>query len=679
MPPLPPPRQSRGTAAGHGSFLTSGTLASRLLGGVLVVLLVSLGLAVAPAPARADGAGCDDAMLTSADQVTLGVSCLGNLGTQPTVADPEGVGLRFLPTEAEAVTQGGVYEGWGVADGDSGVTGNVDPGFAPQNGGQASTNLTLLSFAADAVHAVSHVRVGNTFELTQDVHPSDANPNLFEATVTITNISSATTDLRYRRVMDWDIPPTRFQELVTLQKGSSPYLVYTSDDGFASADPQSERSQRLASGSFVNSGPRDHGALFDFDFGALPAGDSHSFKIFYGAAQNEATAKTALQVAGAEAYSLGEANGSQLDPPVSPADLNTFMFGFKNIAGDANAVFTPFAVKDSASIVTGQQAQINVLANDSDPRGHAISVTGSTAPSHGTATCDTTTCTYVPAADWTGTDTFTYTISNADHLTATADVKVTVSLAAQNHPPVALDDVLTTGEDTDGTVQVLANDSDVDGGEGLAVVVKTQPAHGAVTCQPSGECTYVPSSNYYGDDSFGYTLSDGAGGADDATVVVHVTPVDDDPVGQAISASTDEDTATSITLLATDVDDAPANLSFAAPSESVHGGTITCTTAGACTYQPKPNYAGDDSFTYTISDGHGGSGTQTVSITVNPVNDDPVARDKSFTVAEDSHGEDTVDLLAGATDVDGDTVGLVSHTAAAHGSLDCVVAVCTYV
>ena len=222
-------------------------------------------------------------------------------------------------------------------------------GWANQSSGN-STNLTQVSFVTTATTAVSVVDIGTTFRVTHDYHPSASTPNAYEVNVSVKNISATATHLRYRRVMDWDIEPTAFSEFVTLFKGSSPFLEFTSNNGFATSDPLSGPSDLGQTGSFTDAGPADHGALFDFDFGSLAAGATREFKTFYGAAATETGAINALNAVGVEAYSLGEPStpdGPTLGTP------NTFLFGFRDIGG--TAVFAPNAVDDSLTTDRGHR------------------------------------------------------------------------------------------------------------------------------------------------------------------------------------------------------------------------------------------------------------------------------------------------------------------------------------
>ncbi|WP_010232327.1 cadherin-like domain-containing protein, partial [Gillisia marina] len=114
--------------------------------------------------------------------------------------------------------------------------------------------------------------------------------------------------------------------------------------------------------------------------------------------------------------------------------------------------------------------------------------------------------------------------------------------------PVALDDAVTTNEDTAVMISVLDNDSDPDG-DPLTIISNTNPSNGIVVLNENGTFTYTPNANYNGQDSFEYTISDGNGGIDTATVLITVVPVNDAPVAVDDSSTTDEDTAVTISVL----------------------------------------------------------------------------------------------------------------------------------
>ena len=183
----------------------------------------------------------------------------------------------------------------------------------------------------------------------------------------------------------------------------------------------------------------------------------------------------------------------------------------------------PSAVADTLTVAAGTAAQVDVVANDTDADGDSLSVTTYSDGAHGTVECTTTTCTYTAGGGaYSGPDTFTYSISDGHGGSATGTVAVTVTAPA-NRPPVAAADILTVGQGQSGTLDVLTNDSDPDGDPLHVTAQVSTPAHGSVQCQPSGSCAYTPAAGFAGDDSFTYTVADGNGGTDTATVSVVVT------------------------------------------------------------------------------------------------------------------------------------------------------------
>ena len=234
------------------------------------------------------------------------------------------VGLQFVPTGNDSTRGGAPYEAWGVADAASGVSGEAYS-FNSNN------NLTVQSFQATGNAATSVVTVGNplapTFRVTHQFAPSPSTPNLYVVRVTIQNLTDATIQqVLYRRVVDWDVEPTPFSELVTIAHGDATAILGSSDGGFNSANPLSPRSG--TPGPFTDRGPSDLGLTFDLGLGALRPGGTLEFLLYFGAAASQAEAEAALGEVGAEAYSFGQtSDGGQTGAP------NTFILGFSNIGG----------------------------------------------------------------------------------------------------------------------------------------------------------------------------------------------------------------------------------------------------------------------------------------------------------------------------------------------------------
>lgn len=173
----------------------------------------------------------------------------------------------------------------------TGVTNPIGK-IRPESVGSAYTSITTAS---------------GRIKVTQDYHPSPLTPNLYEVLVTMENIGATPMgDVRYRRVMDWDIPPTTFNEWSEIHVGTSSALVRATSDGFMFGNPLG------SPGPFVGvppttlfagspdyfGGPDDQGALFDFKFGSLAPGEKKSFRIFYGAAANRTAALAAIVAVG---------------------------------------------------------------------------------------------------------------------------------------------------------------------------------------------------------------------------------------------------------------------------------------------------------------------------------------------------------------------------------------------
>jgi PKD repeat protein len=198
-------------------------------------------------------------------------------------------------------------------------------------------------------------------------------------------------------------------------------------------------------------------------------------------------------------------------------------------------------------------------------------------------------------------------------------------------PPVANDDTVVTDEDTPVVIDVLANDTDADGAlDPATVTILTAPANGAVEVNPlTGAVTYTPNENFFGADSFTYTVQDNEGRASNpATVAITVNLVNDAPVAVDDEATTEEDTPVLIDVLANDSDvDGTLNLASLTIIRQPSNGSLEMNPlTGEITYAPRENFFGVDSFTYIVSDNDGATSIEaTATITVTPANDTPVA------------------------------------------------------
>ncbi len=204
----------------------------------------------------------------------------------------------------------------------------------------------------------------------------------------------------------------------------------------------------------------------------------------------------------------------------------------------------------------------------------------------------------------------------------------TVTISTTNSAPVADPQSVTTPEDTALGITLTGSDAD---GDAITFEVVTGPTHGALTgVLPN--LIYTPGSNYFGPDSFTFRAWDGSVFGAPATISIDVLPVNDPPTADDQSVSTAEDTALAITLTGGDVDG--DGLSFFLGTGPAHGGLSG--TIPNFVYTPDADYHGPDSFTFTTNDGALSSPVATVSITVTPVNDVPLAADDAATTDEDT-------------------------------------------
>ncbi|MFX0054311.1 MAG: Ig-like domain-containing protein, partial [Candidatus Hermodarchaeota archaeon] len=333
--------------------------------------------------------------------------------------------------------------------------------------------------------------------------------------------------------------------------------------------------------------------------------------------------------------------------------------------GDAPRAQDDFYITDE-NVPLIIDALSGVLVNDTDPDDDVLASQIVTYPSHGLLDFNVDgSFTYTPNPDWYGVDTFVYQVMDGMLLdTAT----VTITVIPVNRPPVAVDDLYTTNEDfilnIDVVDGVLANDTD-ENGDALTAILVSGPSHGLLVLNPDGSFIYTPNPDWYGVDSFGYEVSDGEL-TDIGIVTITVNPVNDYPVALDDTYVMDEDgvlvvdSATGVLANDYDVDgDALEAYWLELPTN----GDLIFNLDGSFTYTPNPDFWGIDSFTYLVYDGIDASEFATVTITVNAVQDAPVAVDDFYSIDEDTalstYGAGIAGVLANDYDADGDPLEAV--------------------
>ncbi len=337
----------------------------------------------------------------------------------------------------------------------------------------------------------------------------------------------------------------------------------------------------------------------------------------------------------------------------------------------------PLAVADAYSVNVGGTLTTTttngVLANDTDAESTALTATLVAAPTHGTFNLNTDgTFTYTPQAGYRGPDSFTYKASDGTDFSNTVTVSIKV-----NAVPTAVDNTYSINEDIVLNISaangVLTNDTDADS-DLLTAAVVTQPVHGTLVLNADGSFTYTPEANYHGTDTFTYKANDGSTDSAPATVTITVNSVNDLPVSVADAYQVDEDgslvTTAANGVLVNDTDGDGTALTASVVNQPQHG-TLDFNADGTFTYTPAANYHGSDSFTYIANDGTGNSAAATVTITVNPVNDVPVAENDAYVVAEDATltVPEATGVLLNDSDVEGGTLTAAVVTEPTHGTL----------
>ncbi|MBL7254562.1 Ig-like domain-containing protein [Paractinoplanes lichenicola] len=321
----------------------------------------------------------------------------------------------------------------------------------------------------------------------------------------------------------------------------------------------------------------------------------------------------------------------------------------------ANAA--PVAVDDVRATAAGVRIDIPVLANDSDPNSHPIHVASITQPQAGagSATLTGDVVGYTPAAGFTGTATFTYVVEDSLGARSTAQVKVSVD----NAKPVAADDLAAVAYGGNVTIDVLHNDTDPNAADTLTVKSVGPPDHGTATIV-GGKVVFQAPAGFSGDATFTYVVTDGT---DEDTATVTVTVANAAPTAADQSVHTATNTAVRINALLGANDPNGDQLTVSGYTSPAHG-TLARNADGTLTYTPLTAFAGNDSFDFTVGDGHGGTDTKKVSIVV--TNGAPVAKPDAATVP--SGGAATIAVLANDTDPNNDPLTVTIDVAPTHGT-----------
>ena len=273
----------------------------------------------------------------------------------------------------------------------------------------------------------------------------------------------------------------------------------------------------------------------------------------------------------------------------------------------------PVAVNDQYSVGEGDTLVVGapgVLGNDSDPDADLLTAVLVTPPGRGTlALAANGSFVYTHTAENAIDDSFTYVARDSRGATSLAVVIIRV---VENLAPVVVADLISIDEDTVGGVDALANDLDPEGAA-LTIVGIEQPLNGFVTLEADGTLTFAPASNWFGTTGFAYLASDGRKSSR-ALVTVLVAAVNDLPVGGRDSYRFTQYGPATLNVLANDTDVDGDELSVLSINGVVHA--LAEVVDGALVYNAHAEWLGTETFTYTLSDGHGGLVEVLVGVTM---------------------------------------------------------------
>ncbi|WP_257976519.1 tandem-95 repeat protein, partial [Vibrio parahaemolyticus] len=257
------------------------------------------------------------------------------------------------------------------------------------------------------------------------------------------------------------------------------------------------------------------------------------------------------------------------------------------------------------------------------------------------------TWTFTPQIDDDTEVSFTFDIIDDEDLVVSGSANL--DILPINDAPNAKNDVITTEEDTAVTIDVLVNDSDVEG-DVLSIQSASVPSEQGSVDIVDGKLVFTPAENFNGEATITYIVTDGDL-TDEANVTVTVTPVNDSPVAVDDTVSTQEDTVVTIDVLPNDSDVDGDKLSIQSASVPKEQGTVEVVD-GKLVFTPTENFNGDAEITYTVTDGQLTDEAK-VTVTVNPVNDAPTIKvDAVESITEDAVSTDTVVATLEVADTD---------------------------
>jgi hypothetical protein len=439
-------------------------------------------------------------------------------------------------------------------------------------------------------------------------------------------LSSTQNDVVYRLRFRAESAPSSTATIVRLRSAADKALVGLN---LTSARKLGMRNEVAATGVTSATTTLTAGQWYDLELHAIVNGASSTIEVrLNGTKLNDLSTTSAnLGTAGVGIVQIGEnAAGPSMD------------YLYDNVAvlsGVAPPMNHPPTAADR-SLTTSEDTQGSWVPSVSDPDGDTQTCEIVTAPAHGSATvaANCSTGTYTPAADYSGSDSFTYRSADSGAHSNAATVSATVT--AVNDGPSVSATSMSTDEDQSGSWTPSVSDPE---GEALTCEIVSPPAHGSAGVQPDcSSGTYSPAGDYNGSDSFSYRAVDPHGApSGSAAVAATVNAVNDAPSAAGRTLTTTQDVAGSWTPSVSDVEGDTVSCEIV--DQPAHGAATVASDCSSGSYTPAAGYTGSDSFTYRALDSHNAPSTAaTVDATVTAPNSAPTADDRSVSTGSDVAG-----------------------------------------
>ncbi len=322
------------------------------------------------------------------------------------------------------------------------------------------------------------------------------------------------------------------------------------------------------------------------------------------------------------------------------------------------------------TINSNRSGSIDITLTADDPEGDTL-VFSIIETNAGAVSLEDDVATYTPSQDWNGVDTFSFKAFDGELESNVA--KVILSVNPQNDAPTVKDMTITTSEDTD--IEFILDGTDIDG-DNLHYSIVTDVVIGDNNIELENSTgpnvIFQPGNNWFGTEQFTYRANDGSLDSNVAQVTLVVTPVNDAPTANDVTATVSE-TRTSRSYFSLDASDIDGDVLEYIITENVSNGTVSLNGAEV-NYVPSQDFVGQDTLKYKVNDGVLDSNIAAAYITISAVNDVPVAEEIYSSVDEDS----SVEITLKASDVDSESLNYYVSKSSSNATLEQTASKITY-